>query len=176
MGMNILRTAVRQRDPALHQRGMHSHFATKPRMPRIPDFSDFNNIGVVLLTCITERELIWHSRRIVRSRAVCNRWLRARLSLSRRLAAFIIVTSEGPPDKSGRETIQARWNTAGKHPLVLFVAPTDRTTSGRDLQIRYSAVPLKTNREERGRLFLSGNSFGNFENDNVFSQTTTDTP
>src|SRR5438270_10688660 len=52
MGMNILRTAVRHRDTALHQRGVHSHLTTKPRMPRIADFSDFTNMGVVLLTCI----------------------------------------------------------------------------------------------------------------------------
>ena len=58
MGMNILRTAVRHRDPALHQRGMHSHFATKPRMTRIPDFSDFNNMAVVLLTCTIGGALI----------------------------------------------------------------------------------------------------------------------
>jgi len=49
--MNILTTAVRHRATALNQRGMHSYFATKPRMPRIQDFSDFNNMGVVLLTC-----------------------------------------------------------------------------------------------------------------------------
>jgi hypothetical protein len=86
---------------------------------------------------------------------VCNRWLRARLSRSRRSAVFIIVTSEGPPDKSGRKTIQlvgTPWaSTLGS--VCLPTSPTGpRTTSGSHLQIHYSAIPLKANREEHGRL------------------------
>ena len=39
--------------PALHERGMHSHLAVVPEMPRIIDVSQFPNMGVLMLTCIT---------------------------------------------------------------------------------------------------------------------------
>ena len=50
--VDMIRTAVRHRDAALDQRGMYFHSATEPRMPRVPDISEFSNMGVVLMTCI----------------------------------------------------------------------------------------------------------------------------
>jgi len=101
IGMNILRTAVRHRDAALDQRGMHFHSTTEPRMPRVPDFSDFPNMGVVLMTCITNRERTSPWKRMRRNRGRCSHprwgpWWRRRKS-----AASTTATNAGRRENTG---------------------------------------------------------------------------
>src|SRR4029434_8440587 len=45
---------MRHRLASLYETGMHPHCPAVPWMPRIPDFTDVSNMGVVLLSCITE--------------------------------------------------------------------------------------------------------------------------
>ena len=41
----------------LYETGMHTHCPAVPWMPRIADFADVSNMGVVLLSCSTPREI-----------------------------------------------------------------------------------------------------------------------
>jgi hypothetical protein len=47
---------MRHRLAALYETGMHPHCPAVPWMPRIADFTDVSNMGVVLLSCTTKRE------------------------------------------------------------------------------------------------------------------------
>ena len=53
---DVFQAAVRHRLPPLYQTGMHPHCPAVPWMPRIADYTDVSNMGVVLLSCITKRE------------------------------------------------------------------------------------------------------------------------
>ena len=52
--LNVFQAAVRHRLAPLYETGMHPHCPSVPGMPRIADFADVSNMGVVLLSCITE--------------------------------------------------------------------------------------------------------------------------
>jgi len=62
-GISVFGTAVRHRYAAPNKRGVHTYSAAVPRMPRIPNLSQFNNMGAVLIACITTTERIWHWRK-----------------------------------------------------------------------------------------------------------------
>ena len=52
-GINAFATAVCHRHAASNQRGMHTYSEAVPRMPWVQDLPEFNNMGVVLIACIT---------------------------------------------------------------------------------------------------------------------------
>jgi len=52
-GLDIFQATACHCPPAFHERGMHSHLALAPGMPRILDVPQFSNMGVLLLTRIT---------------------------------------------------------------------------------------------------------------------------
>ena len=51
-GINAFATAVCHRHAASNQRSMHTYSEAVPRMPWVQDLPKFNNMGVVLITCI----------------------------------------------------------------------------------------------------------------------------
>src|SRR6516165_9944295 len=51
---DVFQAAVRHPVAPSYETGMHPHCPAVPRMPRIADFTDVGNMGVVLLSCITE--------------------------------------------------------------------------------------------------------------------------
>jgi len=57
-GINAFATAVCHRNAASNQRGMHTYYEAEPRMPWVRDFPEFNNMGVVLIACISRIALI----------------------------------------------------------------------------------------------------------------------
>src|SRR6516165_9827668 len=53
---DVFQAAVRHPVAPSYETGMHPHCPAVPWMPRIADFTDVGNMGVVLLSCITARE------------------------------------------------------------------------------------------------------------------------
>src|SRR5215471_16799346 len=55
---DLFQAAVRYRLAPLYETGMHPHCPAVPWMPRIADLTDVGNMGVVLLSCITQNATI----------------------------------------------------------------------------------------------------------------------
>ena len=55
---DFFQAAVCYRPPPFDEGGMHPYCPAVPWMPRIPDFTDIPNMGVVLLSCITASAII----------------------------------------------------------------------------------------------------------------------
>ena len=77
-GINAFATAVCHRHAASNQRGMHTYSEAVPRMPWVQDLPEFNNMGVVLIACISRT-------------APIGRWKRERLPVvkQRRIPALV---------------------------------------------------------------------------------------
>jgi len=56
--LDVFQAAVRYRPASSYETGMHPHFPAIPRMPRIADFADIPNMGVVLLSSISPSAII----------------------------------------------------------------------------------------------------------------------
>jgi hypothetical protein len=56
--LELFQAAMRHRSAAFFESGMHPYCLAMPWMPGIADFTEIPNMGVVLLSCITPREII----------------------------------------------------------------------------------------------------------------------
>jgi hypothetical protein len=54
--LEIFQATVRHRSATFYESGMHPYCPPMPWMPRIADFTEIPNMGVVLLSCITASE------------------------------------------------------------------------------------------------------------------------
>jgi len=56
--LEVFQAAVRHRSAAFYKSGMHTYRSPMPWMPRIGDFAEIPNMGVLSLSCITPRGII----------------------------------------------------------------------------------------------------------------------
>lgn len=82
-GINAFATAVCHRHVASNQRGMHANSEAEPRMPWVQDLPEFNNMGVVLIACITRTGPI-------------SAWRKKRLAIGRRRKALARLPASCP--------------------------------------------------------------------------------
>src|SRR3954470_15569143 len=55
--LEVFQAAVRHRLTAFYESGMNTHRSPMPWMPRVADFPEIPNMGVVSLSCSTPREI-----------------------------------------------------------------------------------------------------------------------
>lgn len=70
--LDAFQATVRHRPVAFYESGMHPHCPAVPRMPGIADFTEIPNMGVVLLTCITQSAItrVWPTDSSIQKRAI----------------------------------------------------------------------------------------------------------
>jgi len=95
--LDVFQAAVRHRLAPLYEAGMHPHCLAMPWMPRIADFTDVSNMGVVLLSCIIRNA-------IIRERGTCCS------SLPRRQRHAVAMFTAANDSEACFDTIAGRLN------------------------------------------------------------------
>ena len=127
--LDVSQAAVRHRPAPSYETGMHPHFPVVPWVPGIADSTELPNMGVVLLSCITENATTKARATFCCSHvAKCRRGSEGhRSAVTNASAVFSSTTTERPHEFFGY-TRSILLPAAGEEPAYLQSRPwTDNT-------------------------------------------------